>query len=180
MYAVCRRCRSPFKQNSKNHAFCSKKCEKEERSMLYTSEEYRMWRREYQKSEKYRKMRRMYENDLLKSNIEYKLRKNVARAVRKHLIQEVWAPIRNLQKFLPFTMTELKAHLEAQFEPFMNWENYGSIKKGKFERKWNIDHIIPQNLWFITSLDSPQFKECWDLDNLRPLEVRANSKKGSK
>lgn len=51
----------------------------------------------------------------------------------------------------------------------MNWDNYGSY--------WEIDHIIPVNTFdFIKHTDS-DFKICWSLANLRPLESIANKKR---
>ena len=71
---------------------------------------------------------------------------------------------------LPYTLKELKAHLEGNFESGMNWENYG---------KWSIDHIIP-NSWF--EYESPadeEFKAAWELNNLRPMWLNENLLKKS-
>jgi hypothetical protein len=38
----------------------------------------------------------------------------------------------------------VKQYLESQFEPWMNWENYGKYN-GEFNYGWDIDHIIPQS-----------------------------------
>jgi hypothetical protein len=35
-----------------------------------------------------------------------------------------------------------KQYLESQFEPWMNWNNYG-LYNGEFSYGWDIDHIIP-------------------------------------
>ena len=71
-----------------------------------------------------------------------------------------------------YTLEELMAHLEAQFEDWMTWENWGKISKKK--RTWNIDHIKPQSLFNFTSVDDKEFKECWALENLQPLEAMEN------
>jgi len=53
----------------------------------------------------------------------------------------------------------------------MSWENYG---------KWHIDHIIPISKFnFITS-EHLDFKRCWALKNLQPLEAKQNMSKGKK
>ena len=39
---------------------------------------------------------------------------------------------------------EFILHLENQFEPWMNWENYG-LYNGELNFGWDIDHIIPQS-----------------------------------
>ena len=42
---------------------------------------------------------------------------------------------------------------------------------------WEIDHIIPLNLFNYESEQDEQFKICWSLANLRPLEKIANKKR---
>ncbi len=73
---------------------------------------------------------------------------------------------------LPYTPTELKEHLEKQFDENMNWENYGIY--------WSIDHIIPQSKLLYDSLEHLNFQKCWELFNLRPLSIIENSKKGNR
>ena len=80
-------------------------------------------------------------------------------------------------KYLPYTSSELKVHLESLFEPWMSWENYGGCQTDP-RKTWWIDHIIPQSRFNFKTLDDPLFLECWSLPNLRPLEKMANIKKG--
>jgi len=54
----------------------------------------------------------------------------------------------------------------------MNWNNYGSY--------WHVDHIKPVALFNFNAPDDKEFKECWSLENLRPLEKIENIKKGKK
>lgn len=82
-------------------------------------------------------------------------------------------------KHLPYTVQELKLHLEKLWEPWMNWNNYGG-KTNKKEKTWQIDHIIPHIKFPYKDLKDPLFQECWALSNLRPLEKIDNMKKGSK
>lgn len=44
----------------------------------------------------------------------------------------------------------------------MSWDNMGKY--------WEIDHIIPLNLFHYNTEQDEQFKVCWSLANLRPLE----------
>jgi hypothetical protein len=60
--------------------------------------------------------------------------------------------------------------LESKFDDKMSWDNYGSY--------WHIDHIIPQSKLLYNSMEDENFKKCWDLQNLQPLEATANMKKG--
>lgn len=75
---------------------------------------------------------------------------------------------------LPYSIQELKQHLESQFTPEMNWDNYGSY--------WEIDHIIPNSQFTTNSYTDKQFQICWSLLNLRPLTIiqnRSRPKDGS-
>lgn len=84
----------------------------------------------------------------------------------------------SILKYLPYTMEELKEHIESLWEPWMNWENYGKYEEG--ELRWSIDHIVPQTLLPFDSMEHPNFLKCWSLENLRPLEIGENIKKGNK
>lgn len=76
------------------------------------------------------------------------------------------------QKILGFSMIDLVAHLEKNFTPEMNWQNYGSY--------WHIDHKIPISWFKFTSVKDDEFKKCWALENLQPLEASLNIKKGNR
>ena len=82
-------------------------------------------------------------------------------------------------KYLPYTITELKEHLEKQWESWMDWDNYGG-KNSNPEKTWQIDHIKPQSSFLYKSMEDPLFLECWRLDNLQPMEKIANIKKGNR
>jgi hypothetical protein len=88
-------------------------------------------------------------------------------------------------KFLPYSMRELKDHLEKQFESWMTWENYGIYRESEWvdsDRstwKWQIDHIIPQSNLQYTSMSDANFTKCWALNNLRPLSAKQNLFDGS-
>lgn len=72
----------------------------------------------------------------------------------------------NFETLVPYTLQQLKEHLESQFTPEMSWGNYGSY--------WEIDHIIPKNLFNITDEKCKDFQICWSLVNLRPLSISEN------
>lgn len=63
----------------------------------------------------------------------------------------------------------LKAHLEKQFKPNMNWDNYG---------KWHIDHHRPMASFNLFKQE--ELLECCNFSNLRPLWASENLSKGSK
>ena len=136
----------------------------------YHKEYFQQNKEKQAKDNKYR-----YHNDP-----NYKLRLLVAGHIRYALKKGNKAG----QSILPYvdwnSYEELKEHLESQFEPWMTWENHGAYHPT--EKRWQIDHIIPQSVLLegVTSMDDPKFRECWALENLRPLEARENLSKGSK
>ena len=75
------------------------------------------------------------------------------------------------QKYVGYTVQELVKHIESKFEDWMSWDNYG---------KWHIDHIKPKSLFNYTSFFDEDFKKCWALSNLQPLEAIENIKKRNK
>jgi len=71
-----------------------------------------------------------------------------------------------------YTLDALMKHLENQFDKNMNWNNYGSY--------WEIDHKKPKSLFEYNSSEDLEFRECWALENLQPLEKIKNHKKRNK
>lgn len=73
---------------------------------------------------------------------------------------------RHWEDLVGYSIQELKEHLERQFNENMTWNNIGEY--------WEIDHIIPLNLFHYETEQDKQFQICWSLANLRPLEKIAN------
>lgn len=116
------------------------------------------------KSDAARLRRWRYHNDM-----RYMLYHRVKRWMHKHLADQL--PSRKWSAALGYTTTQLRAHLERQFTPGMSWANKG---------EWHIDHIVPVASFEITSLDSPEFKACFGMHNLRPMWGTENLKKGKR
>ena len=72
----------------------------------------------------------------------------------------------SLEERCGYTAEQLRKHIELQFTSEMNWDNYGIY--------WELDYIIPRFKFYYESYDDAQFKNCWALSNLRPLEVNIN------
>lgn len=70
-----------------------------------------------------------------------------------------------------YTVDDLMMHLESQFLSGMSWENIG---------EWHIDHIKPRSSFHYESPDDADFKDCWKIENLRPLWAIDNLRKGNK
>ena len=103
---------------------------------------------------------------------EYDKTRNKENKLNRCISRGIWHSIRHnkagqhWENLVPYTLQQLKEHLESQFTPLMSWSNYGTY--------WEIDHIIPQNLFNISSPDDSNFRICWSLVNLRPLEKSLN------
>ena len=153
-----------FHKHNKNktgfRSIC-KECRKSKSHSYVTSKKYRA---------KYRQKRKL--------DPAWKLRKNVSVAIANSL--------RTNKEYscfdkLPYTVKQLKHHLESQFEDWMSWDNWGPIADYTSEKPvWNIDHIIPQSKLIYESLDDKNFEKCWALNNLRPLDAVENIRKSNK
>lgn len=118
-----------------------------------------------------------YKRRKRKTDAAYRLRSGVSRSIYKALKKQGKNKNNSILKYLSYTMEELKIHIESQWESWMSWDNHGVYKLGG-EKKWHIDHIISQADLPYDSMEHPNFKKCWALDNLRPLEAVANMQKG--
>lgn len=68
------------------------------------------------------------------------------------------------------SVTDLKKHLEKQFQPGMSWDNWGNDG-------WHIDHIRPCSSFDLT--DPAEQVKCFHYTNMQPLWATDNLKKGS-
>lgn len=162
-----------FDNTSKNCGVCNIK---KQRSRKY-------WKRDcHEKDGIYRICKDCINNVLRekkKSDPIFKLRYDINASVTKMLKKN--GKNKNgssVLRHLSYTIKELKTHLERQFAPWMNWDNYGSYDRNKLT--WNIDHIYPQSMLPYDSMDHPNFQKCWALQNLRPLSAIDNMIKGNK
>jgi len=78
---------------------------------------------------------------------------------------------RRWEDLVGYTLGELMDHLESKFTEGMTWDNMG---------KWRIDHVRPISSFNFETVDDPDFKKCWSLENLQPLWGGQNLGKGAK
>jgi hypothetical protein len=64
------------------------------------------------------------------------------------------------ENLVGYNLKQLKKYLESKFDKNMNWDNFGSY--------WWIDKIIPVRAYNFSIYG--EFKKCWSLKNLRPLQ----------
>ena len=104
--------------------------------------------------------------------INNSIRGGIRRAIKEAKVNRHW------ESLVGYTLSDLMSRLESQFEPWMNWDNYGVYEEGK--QKWHIDHIKPQSWFPYSSTEEEAFKQCWALSNLQPLEASENMTKRNK
>jgi plasmid maintenance system antidote protein VapI len=115
-----------------------------------------------------------------------KLRKVVSKAIHRGLRDATSIRNHSINDYLPYTMHELKDHLEKQFEPWMTWDNWGHYRKNTWDDndpatwKWHIDHIVPHSEFIYASMADEAFQKCWALENLRPLNAKQNISEGAR
>jgi len=79
---------------------------------------------------------------------------------------------RHWESLVDFTADQLKEHLEQLFRPGWTWENYGSV--------WHIDHKTPIAVFNFDKPEDIDFRICWSLKNLQPMDVMENKIKSAK
>lgn len=75
------------------------------------------------------------------------------------------------EQFAGYSISRLRAHIEAQFTKGMNWEKF---RAGEI----HIDHIIPLSSFDLSNPD--ELRAAWCITNLRPLWAHENLKKSNK
>ena len=117
---------------------------------------------------------KVWKKDRYKNNNNYKIRCIISSAVRRSL--KGMKKGDSIKNILGYSIEELKEHLEHQFEDWMNWDNLG-LTANKEKETWQIDHIIPVNTFNIKETGDEEFRKCWALDNLRPLDSYINNRR---
>ncbi len=111
----------------------------------------------------------------------FKLRGKISSLIKRMLLLNNSSKQgKSVAQYIPYSMQELKEHIEKQFESWMTWENWGVYKVDEWNDndsstwKWQLDHVIPQSILPYDNMDCDNFKKCWALENLRPLNAKQN------
>jgi hypothetical protein len=124
-----------------------------------------------QRKENPERFRRAYERRQANptQNLAARMRSSIRRAFEhKHVPSD--KSRRAWETLVGYTTQELITHIERQFTGVMSWKNFG---------RWHIDHIRPVASFSFTTVDDPEFRECWALTNLRPMWGRENRLKAA-
>ena len=114
--------------------------------------------------------KRKYKSNRVKKDPIFRLTLNISSLVRSIFKSSGIKKKTKTTQIIGCSYKEFKEHIEKQFEPWMNWNNYG-IYKPNGERTWQIDHIIPNKL----AKTEEEIIKLNHYSNLRPLCAKENS-----
>jgi len=177
----CKECQKNYRIRNKEMISATGKKYREENKEYFKeySRNYQAVRRhryatdeEYRKREKANSIKAVYKRR--ETQPLYRLRERVSTTINKALARNKGGKDgQSVLQYLPYTIEELKEHLENQFQEGMTWNNHGV-------HGWHLDHIIPQSKLIYDSMDHPNFQKCWALENLQPLWAKENISKSNK
>jgi hypothetical protein len=153
-----------------------------------TEEDRKQDREYYHKNSKTINKRRANRNKKRKiEDIFFKLRSQISISIAHYLKkQDSSKNGESCLKKLPQPIQELTQYIESSFDWWMTWKNNGIYNPKTWDDNdpstwtWQLDHIIPHSFFKYTSMDSEEFRQCWALENLRPLSAKENLLKGNK
>lgn len=163
------------KRTTSGHYSDCKKCHNKitsgyMKNVYKKTKHYKQYQTKYRQEGNRLEYHRIYSKKQRDNNPSWRLDKNIVCVISTSL-KGIKAG-RKWQGLVGYTLEDLRQHLEGQFDKKMSWENYGSY--------WHVDHIKPRSLFKFTKPEDKEFKECWELKNLQPLERIANLKKHNK
>lgn len=162
---------------SKNISQRGKKYYEENKEKISTKQKIRydkngviIRRKSYEKNKKEinaRKKLKRQEDDLYKLSIS--IRNSIKQAFKAKNHKKNSKSI----EILGCTFYEFKKHIEKQFESWMNWDNYGILRKDKMT--WQLDHKIPVS----SAKTKEELLKINHYTNFQPLESLANNLKSN-
>ena len=111
---------------------------------------------------------RKWDREKRKNDPLYKFKKNFTNKLRKLLKSWGGKNTRTIS-ILGLSINDFRIHLENQFEPWMNWNNYG-LYNGEFNYGWDIDHMVPTS----TATTQEDMVKLNHYTNLKPLCSKIN------
>jgi hypothetical protein len=148
---------SPKHKNGKLQG--CKECRKNKERSKYTGDYHKNRLQNLSPEQKFLRTQQLTEN-------ARKRRKDPNTKLKEALRARIYNSMRNNKnntslEYLGCSIDEYKIHLQNQFTPEMNWENWGSY--------WEIDHIVPLSKG-----------GTFHFTNTQPLTITNNRKKSNK
>lgn len=163
IYKKCASCRKEksadmfhvYIYNKDGYRYSCKECTKKYNKKYYHENVEYHKRYQRQNIEKYRHIKRMYARSsdkekyrrkkmyvIKKEDPAFRLKNSVSSFIRASFKQGRAVKKDRCEDLIGLSISELKTYIEAKFEPWMNWSNYGKYNGSK-NFGWDIDHIIP-------------------------------------
>lgn len=164
---ICTRCNSETEVYSSRFKLCStclrekrlERCKKYKRNNKEKVTQYnKIWKQ--QNKENITTYNREYERERKKSDIKFKILRNV----RTRISKLVRSKSETTLDIISISLVKFLEWLKMNFTSDMTFENYGSY--------WHLDHVVPC-AWFNMTNPS-ELKMCFHWTNMRPLQVRKN------
>lgn len=168
--------------------FCERKQKAKAESKRYAKMTVQQKKIHHQKAnasartEKGKSTHRKWQKEKEQYDFMFKLKRRISTLIRSKFKKKDSSII----ELLGYSVLDLRNHLESQFEPWMNFDNYGKYNKDTWDDKdsstwtWQIDHIVPVSAFCIKEILDEEFRKCYALSNLRPLSSKENILKGNK
>ena len=125
----------------------------------------------YNYNKKILKYYNKYQSERLKTDIKFRLNRNVSRLIRKALKGNKAG--RKWGSLVGYTLNDLIDRLKNTMPAGYTWQDF-------LQGKLHIDHIIPISAFNFNCPDHIDFKRCWSLENLRLLPAKENMIKHNK
>lgn len=170
-----------FKEYAKKYYQNNKEILKEKAKQYHhKNKEYRNKKRSELQKKNRNKINTKFREKML-NDIQFAIYERFRSLVKAHLKKyNISKKSKSIKNIMPYTIHKLREHLESQFEPWMNWDNWGKYNSENWNDNdastwtWQIDHIVPASTFKYTSMEDEEFKKCWSLENLRPLSAKQN------
>jgi hypothetical protein len=131
-------------------------------------EKAKKWRDD--NKEKRREIHREWQKIKRESDPLFKLKDNLRRRIAMSITSKGHKKKTKTMEILGIDFVSFKQYIENQFEPWMNWDNYGKYMRDTFNHGWDIDHIIPSS----SATTEEEIIKLNHYTNLRPLCSKIN------
>lgn len=129
-----------------------------EKHLIRSKERY-----EKNKEKRNKQINDRYKN-LLKTNLLARIKHNIRRRLNSAISDNGYTKKSRTMQILGCDFDTFKNYIEAKFESWMNWNNYGG-KPSEFNQFWDLDHIIPIS----SAKDENELYRLSHYTNLQPM-----------
>jgi len=134
------------------------------RSKLDKNRDYQKQYREINK-DKIKESNKKYNKNRRNTDPLYKMSRNVRNLIYQSINKRGFIKSIGTENILGCSLDEFYKHIESQFEPWMNWRNWGGKKVTEINTYWDLDHIVPID----TAINEEDIIRLNHYTNLRPL-----------